>query len=277
MPNKTIKVTVPTSNTVHSGPDKLQRADVPLPGKVILDNVGEPVGLPLDEVTEIFDYAPGAIATNPPTARNAAMHFCKNTGVGTPTTTVSTSGGCLLTTTATDNDVTILTASAASPFATRGVVYSVNSRLRFSTQVNITALTNIVLIGLCETPSATAVTVATTGQGNNKVFFLFDPDNDLSTGITTYATNWILVQQSASGTVTYADSGVAVQAGTETLLTIHFSAALKPLFYINGVLVLTGTAWTVLVALLAQFGLRTVTAAAKTMHIRYASVSRLIG
>ncbi len=160
-------------------------------------------------------------------------------GTGTEIPALTPRGGVNIKTQATspaDNDNALLIGVAASPsFVTWDATPATARAPRFRTRVRLSQITELVFGAGLDQNITSPIGSATAGDG---VQFLFDPANELATGIATYATNWIIARK-INGVDTYVDSGVAVLANVDYELDIRLSSDLKPSFYINGALVHT--------------------------------------
>lgn len=162
-------------------------------------------------------------------------------GTGTEIPTKTLRGGVNIKTQATspaDNDNAMLIGVAASPsFVTWDATAASAIAPRFRTRVRLSQITELVFGAGLDQNITSPIGSATAGDGAQ---FLFDPANELSTGVSTYATNWILAQK-VNAVYTYTDSGIAVLANVDYELEIRWSSDLKPSWYINGALVGTST------------------------------------
>lgn len=196
--------------------------------------------------------------------------FRGNTGVGTPTISRDTKGGVLLTTSAADNDAAVLTGIAdtmARPAIT------LTNEVIFQARVNMATITHVLaVIGMGQAPSATTPGVTTASSGTDSAEFVFDPDADLTTGLAAGVLgNWLIRYRAASGTVTYASTGVPVVAATDYDLMICITPELKPQFRINGEVVYVGPALTATTQI-CQAAVKATSASARTLAIRFAKV-----
>lgn len=162
-------------------------------------------------------------------------------GTGTEIPTLTLRGGVNVKTQATtpaDNDNAMLIGISGRPsFTTWDLTPATGRAPRFRTRVRLSQVTELVFGAGLDQNITSPIGSATAGDG---VQFLFDPANELTTGIATYATNWICARK-INGVDTYADSGVKVVARVDYELEIKLSSDLKPSWYINGNLVYTAT------------------------------------
>lgn len=194
-------------------------------------------------------------------------------GIGTGTEVIgrSTYGGVLLTTGASANDTSGLVGVTLK--ASRTLINAA-SLVAFRTKLRMASIAAVLVSAGVQTTIADADVNPTTNAGDGATFF-FDPGAIITTGLPAASlANWI-AHAKIGGADTYIDTGVAVIAATDYLLTIMFNASRIPLFYINGVLVATNVlAMTDAITPYAVLGVQTGTAAAKTVDIHSVSMSR---
>lgn len=231
------------------------------------------------ELFEPFDQCPLINAdvlitdTNPTLAQmalrlraNRNFEVVENTGataVASADVAFSARGGIRLTSKTTANDAIVLRPHLDTTQTAWGAASAFLSQQspRAETQVSLVAITTCVArFGLFEDVAQPADTgVAGAGSDDNAAFIYFDEDT---------SANWQCVIN-VGGTDTVYDSGVAVAAATEYRLSIHVDSSRIPRFYINGVLVATGTALTTAVSLVPMVSIATDTTAAKSLDVRY--------
>lgn len=226
-----------------------------------------------------FELLPAAAV-----AAGTSKLLLANTGsvnAGTNTWARATKGGVLITTTTTtptSGDANILTGVTNTPMQQ---AISTTNTFRLQTTVNVPTITSLLVqAGFGQAPSSTNPGAA--NSGTDSAEFFFDPTNALSSGAT--VANWILRARGSSGTVTYSSTSVPVTAGRDYDLAIEMGTGLKPKFYIDGVLVSDSTSSSNVGAItlaattqICQFGVKTLTAATRSLEIRYAKVNRMIG
>ena len=202
---------------------------------------------------------------------NRDFEVIENSGATTVTNAdvaFSARGGIRLTTKTTANDACVLRPhldSNQTAWAASSAWLSQQSP-RLEAQISLVAITAcIARVGFFEDVAQPA-DLASVGSDDNAAFFIFDEDN------TTSATNWVAVIN-VGGTDTAYDTGVAVAAATEYRLEIRVDSSRIPRFYINGVLVATGTALTTAVSHVPMVAIATDTAGAKSMDVRYIRAS----
>lgn len=141
-------------------------------------------------------------------------------------------------TTPADGDNVLLVANAASNLI---VPIRADARVRFSTQIALTAITTcFASFGLNEN----LTDVDPTGTAGDGAMFLFDPTAEVTTGLTTAQhANWILAHK-VNGVDTFDATDIPVVAGQDYQLSIDISSQRKAHFYIDGRLVGVGPALT---------------------------------
>lgn len=198
--------------------------------------------------------------------------FTIKAGTNAGTYALAAAGGLSAPTGATSGDQAIVT-----PYATGALrqVLSATNKLRFAARVSLSSIAAVFgSFGLNENvtdpdPSGTA------GDG---AMFLADPADvglTVDTGLTAAQhLNWILHTKVNDADV-YQATSIPINAGQDYILEIQIGTDLKPLFYIDGVYVGAGaTALTSGDSVSAWAGIETGAAAAKTMDLRYISLSR---
>lgn len=162
-------------------------------------------------------------------------------GTGTEVPTRATKGGARLQSQATspaDNDNVLLVGVAGTKSFT---TFRAAAPPTFRTRINIAQPTLSVYGAGLDENITSPIPSGTAGDG---AAFYFDPlgeDTAMVTALTSAAQpNWVLTQK-VNGADTYINSGVPVVAGVDYELKIVWDSALKPSWYINGVLVGTST------------------------------------
>lgn len=206
--------------------------------RLVFDGNADPRAVPFGSCFTAFEYLPGTAVAVSKDQQTVSL------GTGTELVTRSPKGGIKVKTQATtpaDNDNAMIIGVAATPsFVTWDLTAGSVVAPRFRTRVNLTQITELQFGAGLDQNITSPIGNATAGDGAQ---FLFDPANESATGVTTYATNWILAQK-VNGADTYLDSGVKVAAGVDYRLEIRWGADLKPTYYIDGVNVGTGVAQT---------------------------------
>lgn len=207
---------------------------IPITGlsTLIFDGAGNAVAIPFSSALDSFSLLPAAAVAA------GADDKLLSLGTGTEVIARAAGGGVNVKTQATtpaDNDNAMLKPVASSAMI---AVTGAATPIRFSTRVNLTQVSELQFGAGLDENFTSPIGNATANDGAQ---FLVDPGNESATGIATYATNFILAEK-VSGADTYLDSGVAFVAGQDYDLSIALGADLKPLYYINGVLVGTGAA-----------------------------------
>lgn len=186
----------------------------------------------------------------------------------------STTGGIKMSTHGGNNDITSIGAIAATGMV---LPISATSLIRFRTRVMLELLTTeLVAVGLNQTrASADVDPTASAGEGAT---FVFDPGKVITTGLAAGAeNNWILAWK-INGVDSFADSGIPVVALRDYDFRIEIGTDLKPLFYIDEVLVGTGGALATASATVGPLiGVKALAAAARVIHTRFVSLGRAIG
>ena len=183
----------------------------------------------------------------------------------------ATKGGISYPTGGASGNASVLTGVSATAFRP---TITATSKVIFATRVSIPTITNVLVqVGLGQAPSATDPAAA--NSGTDSAEFFFDPANALSSGVATSALgNWLVRWRSASGTVTYRDTGVPVVAGQDYNLAIAFNDSIQPVFLINRDIRAVGVHLATGIVMIPQFGVKTSTAAARSFEARYAKVGR---
>lgn len=183
--------------------------------------------------------------------------------VKTQSTSPATADDAMITTVANDGSIVPLRAAAQGLFACR---------------VNLTQVTlQLFFAGFNQTFTAVDPT-ASAGEG---IGFVFDPTNALTSGVATYATNW-LAYQKVNGVDVYSDTGVPVLAGIDVDLRCQYGSDLTPSYYINGnqVAVGFGSAATADATVAPLVGVKIVDVGTPVQHdfdLRYLTSERQIG
>lgn len=197
----------------------------------------------------------------------------ETSGVGNEVIGRAAAGGVRLTTQAStpaDNDDAMIAGITGTNHA---VLINANTKVHFHTAVAFPAITALVAAaGLNEEPDS-----CQPGDcSGDAAFFLFDPGEDVTTGLTTAQhANWIVVQVVA-GSATYTATSIAVAVDQYYDLRIEYNQDRKPLFYIDGELVATGAAQTDAQTLRSHVGVETTAAAQKSIDIGFVDVSRAL-
>lgn len=200
---------------------------------------------------------------------NANRHF-EVLGVGAVSANVTqyAEGGIAVATAGAASDSTIilphLTATqSAWTKRTWGTDQETRWEISFQTPAAVTALQIWAGLKLTNTP------VVTTDA--DQAFFKYD------SAVGTDPTLWHTIY-SIANTDTEAGVGSAVAAATDYHLVINIDSARVPTFYLNGVLVTTGTALTTAVDLIPYFGiLDTSAGSARTAYLFHQAISRNSG
>jgi len=194
-----------------------------------------------------------------------------NTGATPGTLARATKGGISYPTGGASGNASVLTGVSATAFRP---TITATSKVIFAARVSIPTITNVLVqVGLGQAPSATDPGAA--NSGTDSAEFFFDPANALASGLgTTALGNWLVRWRSASGTVTYRDTGVPVVAGHDYNLAIAFNDSIQPVFLINRDIRAVGVALATGIVMIPQFGVKTSTAAARSFECRFAKVGR---
>ncbi len=254
-----------------TGDDQRQEVQVPLHGKIIVDNQGKLQGVSQQECFTPFNLLPAAAAAA------TADPFFLVSGTGTEVIARASYGGVNLksqSTSPADGDNVLLFPAASG---TGG--YSpmrAGTQPRFETRVSINKITAMFAsFGFNEN-----VTDADpTGTAGDGAMFVFDPTGEFTSTLTSgQRANWAIAQK-VDGTDVFTATSVPVVAGIDYELVIAIGEDLKPKFYINGVLVATGTALTSGDTVGGMVGLELTATPGeqKDVDVRYLRVTRLIG
>lgn len=194
-----------------------------------------------------------------------------NTGATPGTLARATKGGISYPTGGASGNASVLTGVSATGVRPN---ISATSKVVMAARVGIPTITSVVVqFGMGQAPSATDPAAA--NSGTDSAEFFFDPANALASGLgTTALGNWIVRWRSASGTVTYRDTGVPVVAGQDYNLAIAFNDSIHPVFFINRAIVAVGAALATGITMIPQIGVKTSTAAARSFECRFAKVGR---
>lgn len=194
-------------------------------------------------------------------------------GSNTPVVAQSATGGALYTTGATSGNESGIAAVAATGFS---APLTASNDLHFRARLNLPSLTTCLMaIGL----GSLVTDIDPTAIAGDGVFFLADPTNaDVAVTAATgaQALNWIVVYK-VGGVKTVSFTNVPIVAAQDFEFHIVFGTDLKPLCYINEVLVATGPACTLNATLKVVGGVETLANTVATGIIRYAQVTRRIG
>lgn len=254
-----------------AGDDQRQEVQVPLHGKIIVDNQGKLQGVSQQECFTPFNLLPAA------SAAATADAFFLVSGTGTEVIARASFGGVNLksqASTPADGDNVLLFPAASG---TGGYsVMRAQTQPRFETRVAINTITAMFAsFGFNEN-----VTDADpTGTAGDGAMFVFDPTGEFTSTLTSdQRANWAIAQK-VNGTDTFTATSVPVVAGVDYELVITIGEDLKPKFYINGVLVATGTALTSgdTVGAFVGLELTATPGGQKDVDVRYIRVNRLIG
>jgi hypothetical protein len=183
-------------------------------------------------------------------------------------------GGVRLTTQASTpaDDDNVMLAAAANSYFNR--VVTATSRLRFVSRVKIPTITSILAsVGLNEN----LTDPDPTGSAGEGAMFLFDPDETVTTGLTSAQhDNWILAHK-VNGTDTFTATSIPVVADQDYVLEIEIDEDLKANFYINGEYVGIGPALTSGDTVAVYAGCETNTAGQRSLDVRYLGLAAEIG
>lgn len=232
------------------GQDKKFSVNAPPLSRLVIAGDGTPRYVPFGSGFTAFEYLPAtAVAVS-------KDQMTISLGTGTEVIARSAKGGVNVKTQATtpaDNDNVMIIGVASTPsFVTISSTAGSVVAPRFRCRVNLSQISELQFGAGLDQNITSPIGNATAGDGAQ---FLFDPGSESATGISTYATNWILAQK-VGGADTYIDSGIAALAGVDYNLEIRWSAALLPSYYINGVLVGTGVANTTATAVGINIGVQ---------------------
>lgn len=176
----------------------------------------------------------------------------------------ATIGGIQLQTDGGDNDqVIVLPHLDSNQSAWTGIKWGTENQVVWECAIRTDASVAAILIwaGLKLTNTPTIAT------DDDQVFFRFSTDDSNTT--------WRCIS-SVGGTDTNTDSGVTVSASTTYKLKIAIDADRKAQFSINGAVVHTTGALTNDVDLIPYVGVQALTGAAKTMHLCYEKIGRVL-
>lgn len=253
------------------GADFERFGTVPTHGKVIIDSQGRARGISRQDYFTAF-------ALLPSTSVSATTdHLTIESGTGTEVIARAAKGGVNLksqATTPADGDNVLLTPSATGT----GLYCQIGAQKqpRFETRVALTSIAEVFASFGFNENITDADPTGTAGEG---AMFLFDPTEEVTTGLTTAEhANWILAHK-VNGVDTFTATEVPVVAGVDYELVVQQNEDLTCSFYINGVLVGTGPALTSGDTVGAFIGieLTATPAGQKDVDVRYLGVSRLIG
>jgi hypothetical protein len=221
--------------------DAIEKAvrDKQIPLQTILDNQNLVLQLKRDALKEPvpeWSTAQALIGCDEHQALSAAVAAGTdkltfiNTGATPGTLARATKGGISYPTGGASGNASVLTGVSATAFRP---TITATSKVIFAARVSIPTITNVLVqVGLGQAPSATDPGAA--NSGTDSAEFFFDPANALASGLgTTALGNWLVRWRSASGTVTYRDTGVPVVAGHDYNLAIAFNDSIQPVFLIN--------------------------------------------
>lgn len=234
-----------------------------------IDSLGNPRIHPYWTARSVFNLLPAASATA------GKDDLTLSLGTGTEVIARATKAGINVKTQAStpaDNDNAMIIAAVSSGML---APLTAVSQPRLVTRVNLTQITELVFGAGLDENQTSPVSSATAGDGAG---FYFDPAGEVTTGGA--VGNWICTQKVA-GADTYIDSLVPVQAGRDYNLDVKYGPDLKPLYYIDGILVATSTvAGTSAAVIGAMVGVQINAgspAGQKDFDIRYLSVERFFG
>lgn len=200
--------------------------------------------------------------------------YVESVGTGTEIVARAAKGGARLTTQATTPIATNECLLAGVATTGHAVLVDANTLVHFHCVLSVPAITELVVFaGLSEEPDS----VLPADCGGDAVGFIFDPEEAVTTGLTTAQhANWIGVITVAS-VETYFATTVAVNVDEVYDLKIKYGVDRIPKGYINGVLVGThDTAQTDAQTLRTLVGVETSEAAQKSLDVHAIEVSRAI-
>jgi hypothetical protein len=208
-----------------------QTIETPPYSRLLCDGLGNYRAIPLWTALSVFELLPAASAA----AGNDSLVL--SLGTSTEVIARAAKGGVNVKTQAStpaDNNNAMLI-----PVASSGLIVPITavSRPRFSTRVNLTQITELTFGAGFDENLTSPQSQATAGEGAG---FLFDPLEEITTGLTTAQhANWILTEK-VNGTDTYVATTIPVLAGRDYDLQVQIGEDLKPVYYIDGVNVGTG-------------------------------------
>lgn len=180
-------------------------------------------------------------------------------------TAINAEGGVTLTTAGASGDQVIVAPHLdASQTAWSAVTWGTDKATAWECRIRTgAAITDCVIwAGLKLTNTSVVAT------DNDQAFFRYAPATNSGKFQAVY---------SIGGTDVSADTGVTVAVSTAYHLRIEIDASRVPRFYINGVLVATGTALTNTTDLIPYVGVEASAAAAKTLVVQGQAISRVAG
>lgn len=256
----------------QQGADSYQGLSVPPNSRLRFGNQRQGIAEPLLYELDSFPKLP-VITTA--VATSDQFFLVAGTNAVSADVTQADKGGIKMATHGSDNDQTLLAAASNMRFHPK---ITATDLIEFAAQVSvgqIGALSGFSSFGLNENVTA----VDPTGTAGEGAMFWADPANEVTaTHLATaaQALNWILAYK-VNGADTFAFTSVPIQAGVDVFLEIKMGTDLKPLMYIDGVLVGTGPAMTLNDSWKAFAGIQAGAASAQFIEVRYIATGRQIG
>lgn len=246
--------------------DKETHFDARLPGKVVILDSQEPVGVSLFGLCTAFELLP---------ASSVAAGTDKNFTLGGTSAISARGAGGGVTLTTKSSSPTTGDQSYLTPVASTYGIHAVTAQTLprwFGTVTIPTITTLVVAAGFCEN----ATDPDPTGTAGEGAMFLFDPGDTVTTaGVTTEQhANWILAHK-VNGVDTFTATSIPVVAGESYRLKIIIGIDLTAKFYINDVLVGTGPALTSGDSVKAFVGVETKASAQRSVTLGYLVTDRL--
>jgi hypothetical protein len=235
--------------------------------EITVDGLGMGKGRRFIGALENFELLPAA------SVAAGTAKLVNTVGVGTEVVARAASGGVRLTTQATtpaDNDDAMVVGVATTG---HDVLVNANTKVHFHAAVSLPQITAcLAAAGLAEVINS----IQPGDETGDAAFFMFDPGEDVTTGLTTAQhANWILVQVIA-GTATYTETSIQVNVDQQYDLRIEYDKDRKPTFIIDGETQSTLSAQTDAQSLHSKVGVETTAAAQKSIDVGFIDVSRAL-
>jgi hypothetical protein len=234
--------------------------------EITVDGLGMGKGRRFIGALENFELLPAAAVAA------ATAKLVLSSGTDTEVVARAASGGVRLSTDATTiatNDVMV----AGIVNTGHAVLINANTKAHFHTAVSLPQITTcIVAAGLNEEPDS----VLPADCSGDAAFFLFDPTEAITTGLTTAQhANWILVQVIA-GTATFTATSIQVNVDQQYDLRIEYDKDRKPTFIIDGETQSTLSAQTDAQTLRSHVGIEATSTTQLSIDVGFIDVSRAL-